>query len=237
MKNLKVLLLSSLIIVINFASVVAKNHQMVSKNHSAKSFSSIITNTTADIVYTQSDVVSVRVNGVAEMIDQIQIDVNDGALTILDNLQFDNETNSPVVIFISSPSIESVETYGKGNFYMKDRVKVNNLYIRSKGAGNIQASDLESKKMSIKYGGIGNIKLGGKTEVIDIYSEGTGNIDCENLMAKTVIVKSTNMGNVNCYASQSIGIFNYGVGEVTYYGNPTFKKLQNSNVGNILAVK
>ena len=188
-------------------------------------------------MYTQSNVVSVRADGVKEMIDHLKIKVHDGELIIENNKELDHKSDSPLVIFLSSPTINSIETHGKGNCCLKGKVKTDNLNIKSAGIGKLQALELESKKVCVNYEGIGNLKLGGTTQLVEIFSSGVGNIDCENLLAKTAIVKSTKIGKINCYASESIGLFNDGIGEITYHGNPKLKNLQGRGMGKISAIK
>lgn len=237
MKNLKVLLLTSLFMVIGITTTSAKNIEYVSKNYPIEYFSSVYANTVANIVYTQSDVVSVRADGVKEMIDHLKIKVHNGELIIENNKELDHKSDSPLVIFLSSPTINSIETHGKGNCCLKGKVKTDNLNIKSAGIGKLQALELESKKVCVNYEGIGNLKLGGTTQLVEIFSSGVGNIDCENLLAKTAIVKSTKIGKINCYASESIGLFNDGIGEITYHGNPKLKNLQGRGMGKISAIK
>lgn len=237
MKHVKVLLLTTLFVLIGITTASAKETQSVSKNYSVKSFSSINANTVANIVYTQSDVASVRVNGVEELIDYLEIDVRDGVLFIENNIALDKHGYAPLVVFVSSPRLDSIETRGIGNWCLKGKVKVDNLNIISKGIGSIHALDLQSKKISVKYNAIGNLKLGGTTQIVEIFSDGVGSIDCKSLLAKTAVVRSTKSGKVNCFASENIGLYNEGIGEITYHGNPSFKNLKNGGLGKIREMK
>jgi len=233
MKNLNSLLVTLLFVVFGISNASAKSAEPFSKNYKIKSFSSVNANTVADIVYSQSDKVSVKAEGSQEMIEHLQISVNRGVLTIENDKEFNNQNNEPLIIYLSSPSIESIETRGMGNWNLLGKVKSDDLVIKSDGIGNFHALDLESKKICLKYGGIGNLKLGGTTNLVEIVSNGVGNIDCQNLVSKTTMVKSTKIGKVKCFASESLGLFNEGLGEITYLGNPTFKNFQNSGMGKI----
>lgn len=237
MKHVKVLLLTTLFALIGITTTSAKETQSVSKNFSVKSFSSINANTVANIVYTQSDVASVRVDGVEGFIDYLEIKVRDGVLFIENSIELDKHSHVPLVVFVSSPRLDSIETRGIGNWCLKGKVKTDNLNIISKGIGIIQALDLQSKKISVKYNAIGELKLGGTTQIVEIFSNGVGNIDCKNLLAITAMVRSTKSGKVNCFASENIGLYNEGIGEITYHGSPSFKNLKNVGLGKIKEVK
>ncbi len=233
MKNLKSLLLTSLLVVFGISTAVAEKNGSFVKEYKITSFSSVSAKTVADIMYTQSDNFIVKAVGEQEMLDHLQISVNEGVLTIENDKEFNNKSDEPLIIYLSSPSIKSIETHGRGNWKLLGKIKTNCLIIQSEGIGSFQALELESKKICLKYGAIGDLKLGGTTDLVEINSEGIGNIDCENLISKTAIVKSTKIGKVKCFASESLGLFNDGIGEITYHGNPTFKNFQNSGLGEI----
>lgn len=233
MKNLKVLFATTLFLVFSISIATAKTTESFIKDYIIRSFKSVKANTIANIVYSQCDNVIVKAQGAQEMIENLQITVNNGVLTIENDKEFNNKIDEPLTLFISSPSIESIETKGMGDCKLQGKVKAKNLVIKSEGIGNFEALDLQSEKVCVKYGAIGDLKLGGTTDLVEINSDGVGNIDCENLTAKTAMVKSTKTGKVNCFASESIGLFNDGIGEITYHGNPTFKNLQNNGMGKI----
>ena len=237
MKNLKSLLFTALFVIISLSNAKAKNTELFSKDYKVKSFSSINANTVADIVYIQSAKVSVRVEGVQEMVDNLKIDCNKGVLTIENDRELNNKTNEPFVVHISSPTIHSIETKGMGNICLKGKVKSDNLNINTEGIGKLRALDVECKKICVQYSGIGDLKLAGQTDIVEINANGIGNIDCKDLLAKTTMVKSTKTGKVNCFASENIGLFNDGIGEITYHGNPTLKNLQNGGLGLISEAK
>ncbi|NLZ94250.1 MAG: DUF2807 domain-containing protein [Bacteroidales bacterium] len=237
MKNVKTLFLTTLLVLIAVTTTSAKGIQSVSKNYSVKYFSSINANTIANIVYTQSDIVSVRVDGVQEMIDHLKIKVHDGVLIIENDIELNSKNDRPIVIFISSPALTSIETYGIGDLCLKGEIKNDHLTIKSFGIGRVHALNLQSEKISVEYDAIGDLRLGGTTQIVEIFSSGVGNIDCKNLLAKTAMVRSTKSGKVNCFASENIGLYNEGIGDITYHGSPSFKSLNNGGLGKIREIE
>ena len=140
-----------------------------------------------------------------------------------------------LTLYISSPTIVSIDSDGVGNWVMKGKVKADNLKIEFDGVGNFEALDLESNKIKVDYEGVGNLSLGGSANFLVIESEGVGSVNAENMRAKNAIIKSSGVGSVKCYASESIDLTNSGVGSITYYGNPTVKNMKNTGVGKIKA--
>ena len=233
MKNLKVLFFTWLFIVISITTASTKNVEIVSKKYSIKSFSSILANTVADIVYTQSDALSVRVDGEKELLDHLIIKVDNGVLSITGDEELNSKNDISLVVFINSPNLTSIATYGKGDLCLKGLVKSDHLIIKSFGIGRVHALNLQCEKVCVDYDGIGSMKLGGTTQQVEIFSSGIGNIYCENLLAKNAVVRSTRIGKVNCFASEAISLLNDGIGEITYHGNPSFKNFQNKGMGEI----
>lgn len=151
MKKLTVLLFIALFTVIGITTTSGKGIQLTSKKYSVKSFSAIEANTVADIVYTQSDITSVRVNCIGEMMNHITIKVHDGVLFIENSIALDNKSNTPIVVFVTSPQLDSIKHSGVGNWCLKGSVKSDELHIVSNGIGSIHALELKSEKIVVNY--------------------------------------------------------------------------------------
>lgn len=233
MKKLKVILSLLMFILIATSSTCVQKKVFADKTYPIQSFSSIKSNVVANIIYTQSNKVSVKAEGDEKMIDNLTISERNSLLEIKTNGKIRNKKKSDLTIYLSSPSIESIENSGVGNFKLNGKIKADNITVNFEGVGNFEASDLESLNIKISYEGVGNLTLGGTSNLIEIKSEGVGRVNTQNLIAKNAIVISSGVGSVKCYASNSIDIINNGVGSITYYGNPTIKNVKNSGVGKV----
>ncbi|HTN69154.1 MAG TPA: head GIN domain-containing protein [Dysgonamonadaceae bacterium] len=233
MKKLKVILSLLMFILIATSSTCVQKKVFTDKTYPIQSFSSIKSNVVANIIYTQSNKVSVKAEGDEKMIDNLTISERNGLLEIKTNGKIRNKKKSDLTIYLSSPSIESIENSGVGNFKLNGKIKADNITVNFEGVGNFEASDLESLNIKTNYEGVGNLTLGGTSNLIEIKSEGVGRVNTQNLIAKNAIVISSGVGSVKCYASNSIDIINNGVGSITYYGNPTIKNVENSGVGKV----
>lgn len=211
----------------------AQKSEMTNKTYPIQSFSSVKSHAVGNVIYTQSDKVSVKAEGEKNLIDNMTITEKNGLLTINTRKKMRSRANNKLTIYISSPTIESIENSGVGNFKLQGNVKADNLKIDFEGVGNFEALDIESQHIEASYEGVGNLKIGGTTEFIKIKSEGVGNINTEKLIAKNAVVYSSAVGNVKCFASDTIDINNKGVGSITYYGNPTVKNIKSSGVGKV----
>ena len=233
MKNLNSVFLALFMVVFSISAASAKTIESFIKEYKVKSFTSINANTIADIVYTQCENTIVKAQGSQEMIDHLKVTVDKGVLTITNDKEHNNQVAEPLTVYISSPSIESIETHGKGNCSLAGKVKADNLKIHSEGMGHVEALRLETNKICVNYDGFGDLNLAGTTDIVEITSNGVGNIDAQNLVSKTAMVKSTKLGKVECFATDCVGIFNEGIGDITYHGNPKMTNLQNEGMGKI----
>lgn len=233
MKKLKILLSTLLLVAFATSCTHAQKRVIINKTYPVQSFSSIKSNAVANVIYVQSNKISVRVEGDKEMIDKLNVTVKRDALRIDLKGRFKSKSNKNLTIYINSPSINEIEVDGVGNWYLKGKIKTNDLNINFKGVGNFEATTLESHTIKASYEGVGNLTLGGTTNFVEIRSEGVGRINTQKLIANKAVVNSSGVGSVKCYASESIDINSNGVGSITYYGNPTVKNIKNSGIGKI----
>lgn len=230
------LFLSALyVIVITTSCTFAQNKVLTTKTFPLQSFTSVESDIVGNIIYTQSSKVSIQAEGDKELIDNLRVNEKNGVLKVTHVLKINIKNKKKLTLYISSPTIVSIDSDGVGNWVMKGKVKADNLKIEFDGVGNFEALDLESNKIKVDYEGVGNLSLGGSANFLVIESEGVGSVNAENMRAKNAIIKSSGVGSVKCYASESIDLTNSGVGSITYYGNPTVKNMKNTGVGKIKA--
>lgn len=235
MKNLKLFLSALYVIVITTSCTFAQNKVLTTKTFPLQSFTSVESDIVGNIIYTQSSKVSIQAEGDKELIDNLRVNEKNGVLKVTHVLKINIKNKKKLTLYISSPTIVSIDSDGVGNWVMKGKVKADNLKIEFDGVGNFEALDLESNKIKVDYEGVGNLSLGGSANFLVIESEGVGSVNAENMRAKNAIIKSSGVGSVKCYASESIDLTNSGVGSITYYGNPTVKNMKNTGVGKIKA--
>lgn len=237
MKHLKVLLLAILLVVVAVSCTFAQKKVFTNKSYPVQSFTSVKFDAVANVVYTQSSKVSVRAEGDKEMMDKLRITEKDGFLKIVHEGKNKKKNKKNLTIYINSPSIETVNIRGVGNWNLKGKIKADNLKIDFEGVGNFEALELESNNIKVSYKGVGSLVLGGTTDFLEMKSEGVGSINTQKLLAKKAVIISSGVGSVKCHASESIDLQNNGVGSITYYGNPAIKNINNSGVGKIKAGK
>ena len=129
-------------------------------------------------------------------------------LSIKKNLKrlFGNLRSGKLVIRISSPSLNFIESNGVGNIELKGTLDTPQFKIVSTGVGNIAAQHFTSGNIDITSEGVGNIEIKGSATSVSVVSKGVGNVKLENLKAAPVRIESDGVGNVSCHATESVDI-------------------------------
>ncbi|MDO5664060.1 MAG: head GIN domain-containing protein [Bacteroidia bacterium] len=234
----KTFILSTTIFLLTLSvTACAQSKKTISRNYDISSFNAISADIVGNVIFTQSSTTSVSAEGEEEMVNNLIIKVENNTLKLSKkkNLKriFGNRKATRLVVKISSPNLNRIESDGVGNITLNGVVKTDNLYIKSDGVGNISASQLECRQLTIDSDGVGNTRLKGKGQFAEYKSDGVGNIDTREYIAEDVIVKLSGVGSIKCYASKNIELSGSGVGSITYYGNPNIKALNKSGIGKI----
>lgn len=201
-------------------------------------FDAIESSVVANIIIRQSDITKVTAEGSEKLLDRLEVRM-DGKTLILEMDTEDmkekkiNGNKDKLTIVISTPTLTQFESEGVGNIEFDGTFKTPELVIESEGVGNLRADNLIAGSVILRYEGVGNITLGGKSDKIDIRSEAVGNIDAAKLVAKNTIVSLEGVGHVKCHATDYLEVHSNGIGGVKYYGNPKKKELHKNGIGRI----
>ena len=105
--------------------------------------------------------------------------------------------------------------------------------VISRGAGEINISDVAGEKLRLESLGAASFDATGKVKSVEISSTGAGKIDAANLKAEKAKVDVTGAASVDVYASEQLDVKVSGAGSVEYSGNP---KAVNKSVAGIGSV-
>jgi len=129
-------------------------------------------------------------------------------------------------------NIKSTKSY-VSNFQVSIRIYTNTLSsIALESSGNINAYDINSKKLKIVLNGSGNIYCSGKVTDLNILLEGSGNISCKDLIADKAEITHQGSGNINVYSHSYLKINHHGSGDIYFWGNPK-TYIDNDGMGDI----
>ena len=105
--------------------------------------------------------------------------------------------------------------------------------VISRGAGQINISDVAGEKLRLESLGAASFNATGKVKSVEISSTGAGKIDAATLLAEKAKVDVTGAASVDVYASDQLDVKVSGASSVEYSGNP---KTVNKSVAGIGSV-
>ncbi|MDD2878242.1 MAG: DUF2807 domain-containing protein [Acidiphilium sp.] len=143
--------------------------------------------------------VSVRLTGDRYLIDNLQIGVSQGVLSIVRPQEFDLPKDVTVTIAITAPALTGVDL---------------------RGLIHASLTGLTGPKFTFINNGAAAATLSGKVGTFKLVSRGVTSIEARALHAATVTMMVRGKGYLRVFASQKAMITMYGEGEVDVYGHP-----------------
>ena len=214
---------------------IQPSKKLITRDYKVKEFNKIDAGTVGDIYYTQSadGKTDVQIYGPDNIVALIQVAVKDSTLLLSIDKSKKVRNFKKMKITITSPTLNSISFKGVGDVHIDNGLTTDNLYVESKGVGDVKIKSLTCSSLNVQSMGVGNVKLAGTVQAATLHSKGVGNIDAGNLQANIVEASSQGVGDITCNAVESINAAVRGVGSIKYKGNPTIKSLNKKGVGTI----
>ena len=211
----------------------SKNY--ITRNYKVAGFDKLDISTVADVYYTQSTdgTTSVEIYGPDNIVELIQLSIKNKTLTIFLEKKNRVKNIKKMKVTISSPNLYALSFKGVGDVNIAKGIKTTTLDLSNHGVGNIVVDGVECETLKVVSSGVGNIKLLGETQSVTLTSDGVGNINASELKSVHVVASAQGVGNISCYATESISAKAGGIGNITYKGNPSEKKIHKSGIGSI----
>jgi hypothetical protein len=92
------------------------------------------------------------------------------------------------------------------------------------GSGDIVASGIDVKALSLRISGAGNATLSGRASELEARISGSGRVDAVKLAANEAEVKVSGSGHVALTAHKTLRTHITGAGDVAYYGDPAVER-------------
>ena len=214
---------------------IQPSKKLITRDYKVKEFNKIDAGTVGDIYYTQSadGKTDVQIYGPDNIVALIQVAVKDSTLLLIIDKSKKVRNFKKMKITITSPTLNSISFKGVGDVHIDNGLTTDNLYVESKGVGDVKIKSLTCSSLNVQSMGVGNVKLAGTVQAATLHSKGVGNIEAGNLQANIVEASSQGVGDITCNAVESINAAVRGVGSIKYKGNPTIKSLNKKGVGTI----
>ena len=214
---------------------IQPSKKLITRDYKVKEFNKIDAGTVGDIYYTQSadGKTDVQIYGPDNIVALIQVAVKDSTLLLSIDKSKKVRNFKKMKITITSPTLNSIFFKGVGDVHIDNGLTTDNLYVESKGVGDVKIKSLTCSSLNVQSMGVGNVKLAGTVQAATLHSKGVGNIEAGNLQTNIVEASSQGVGDITCNAVESINAAVRGVGSIKYKGNPAIKSLNKKGVGTI----
>ena len=217
MKRIKIISLITLFIcTLGVQTYAQTSNDLIKEERSVANFHSVVFGETAIVYFTTGETTKVIVETTANKIKDIRTEVQDGILTIK-NMSL--RSPSALNIYITAPSLKSIDGSGASEFYTKSAITADELSVQSSGAAKIEM-EVNVPKLTIKLHGASEIYLKGETQSMESIVNGSSILDTKELAAKNVDISAYSKAVADINASKNLHIKQQGNSQVNYTGNP-----------------
>jgi len=173
-----------------------------------------------DVMITQGDAFSVRAEGPANRIEDLEAVVEDGRLVIRPrdggpNIRLTGHDD--VTFHITMPQIEQVTLAGSGDV-MLGRVEGASFAALVDGSGQVEIADLAVGQADLRITGSGDMVVSGTADNTEITVEGSGEVDGQSLSSTNGTITITGSGDASLDVTDRANISITGSGDVDVSG-------------------
>lgn len=192
---------------------------------SVPAFESIVTNGNFNVYITPAETQEVKVVADEHVEPTIETEVSNGILTIsfksnTNKINLCKTTADRLDIYISMPSIKSIDLEGSGMVQSTGVLKSTNLSVILNGSGKVILAD-SCNAATVSCNGSGMITLNGQAKDQTITLGGSGSINASGFETENTTANLSGSGTISTRVTKLLNATLSGSGSIFYYGNPT----------------
>ena len=239
----------------NDTACITGRGEIVTDTAEIATFNSIVNETVVDLEIMQGNSQLVIVEGHENMIDELELKVSKGELTV--DLVKGCYNNVKLKVYITIPNLEAVTVESTGDVKMGGFNNLQSLYIGVKSTGDLKCEGtlIVDKTLEIESESTGSILLNTLTDEVLTYMSGTGNVtiggSCNSqtvelsstgsyrgfdLDSETCEVRNSGVGDAKVYVTDQLDVRISSVGSVYYMGDPTVS-VTDTGVGDLVHIE
>ncbi|TDH26458.1 DUF2807 domain-containing protein [Segetibacter sp. 3557_3] len=167
---------------------------------------------------------SVRLEGDENILPYVETVVKNGELVIRYRRNVRIETDNPVKVYVSTPTLNSVEISGGGNVTGEDKWSSKQpMRFSISGSGDIYMI-VNTPRVRGNISGSGNLNLAGETKDVEVDISGSGNYRGKGLKAEVADINIVGSGDAETFADVALKAKIVGSGSIRYAGNADVSK-------------
>lgn len=164
---------------------------------------------------------SVHARGNQKAIEDLEVEVKDGVLTIKPKKKMNwgwGSRHGKVALTVTVPSLRGAELAGSGDIRI-NRVIGDSFAGAIAGSGNLKVDQVEVGSLKLAIAGSGNASAGtGRAKTAEYDIAGSGGIDAKGVAVETASVSIAGSGDVGAQASNTASVSIMGSGDVDLTG-------------------
>ena len=185
------------------------------------------------LVITQGDQESLAIEAPQDMLGRIQTKVEDGQLTIgfkrtwmdwIDDVLTVGLSGKPVRYNLTVKRLSNLLIMGAARVQVTG-LKTEQLTVELRGTGEIRIASLDAEHLDVRLPGAGAVRATGRATEQTLTINGAAAYEAGDLKSQRVKATLHGVGSATVWAVEELDATIRGVGEVSYYGSPTVRKL------------
>ena len=180
------------------AGVSAKDDGHVTQTRKVGDFTRIEVTSVGQIYFTQSPKVSFRIEGKEKYVKNTTSEVSGGVLEIGFKDKNGNRKGNKngVDIYLTAPTLESVEFTGVGSFNCKEKLEADDIRFDIEGVGSLDVRDLQCKTLTLRLQGVGEADVEVQADHVDASMNGVGSVTLSG-KTRTADIDKSGIGSLN----------------------------------------
>ncbi|MEJ7694248.1 head GIN domain-containing protein [Daejeonella sp.] len=206
-------------------TVVNSSKTFADETRNVSGFTGITSAGSYNVTITMGNTESLRLEGDAEQIAEIETVVEGGVLKISTKKRTGsswNNWNSKVNIYVNAKSLKSITLSGSGDIDVKGVVKSTDVSTVLSGSGSIELA-MAATNYSATISGSGRIKASGHADNAKITVAGSGDFEGNGLRTNVTSAKVSGSGDISVNADKTLEAAMSGSGNIRYSGSANVK--------------
>ncbi len=217
-------------------SVSAAQDKTMSQKRNVASFDKISVSSGIDLYLTQGTPEEVTVEADPDIIDRIVTEVENGTLKIYmkNRTNWGNLTWKKVrKVYVTFDDLTKLGASAGSDVYSQNPFKLKDISFDCSSGSDLKIDDLTAESVSISTSSGSDASVSGKTVSLWADSSSGSDLNCGKLASKDCEVSASSGSDAIVNVSGSLKARASSGGDVSYYGNPQYKDINESSGGDV----